>query len=625
MKPIDYQLSKLQVMAFPLFSVYADRRFRRVLEGSENPCSELALALMHCIPLVNLITGLMDSHGMFNEKSSDDTDASLQGRTAPLSAGDENAVATGSKVDRVASTELHTPPLTPPHAAKTSPSPAAAAVDKSKVLSQTVPADTRANTAGKSAEPIDILAKRKATRDKIAKLKQASLSKNPASVSATTSRLLPDALSVPKPTPSSTVPAPVKDAGDKGDLLVKREERRKKIAELKTAASTLKHAPSSAPAVAKTLQEPPHTISVPPPELSTPQPSPSPTPVPAPVIIAEPPKSDATSTAAPDPVDVPKPSKAASAAAAPKADAKSLECYQRPVGIINKSNNCWANAMLQFIMNIPSIYRTLRDNPAYSHEGYEPVKQFIRDYRLAQHARKPMDQNYSQSVREIVHGLNSRVSTDPRVQEDASEGLLTLLRAMPQGRGISQPMKVITTTLEEIGDEPTEVTQEIIQHESIVQLDLRSKPEGLFNELFRDFFIREIPEGSTITRKPRYMYESAPNEFLLQVNRFTYVEAMEGKKKVYRTVKENRTVDVPEVLTLPTEYVDDGQGAEYECDSIIRHLNKTASSGHYVAYIKNAGKWWCCNDDRVTLASDADIKEAFANAYIYHYKKRKVV
>jgi ubiquitin carboxyl-terminal hydrolase 5/13 len=55
---------------------------------------------------------------------------------------------------------------------------------------------------------------------------------------------------------------------------------------------------------------------------------------------------------------------------------------------------------------------------------------------------------------------------------------------------------------------------------------------------------------------------------------------------------------------------------KYALKAVIVHLGKSVHHGHYVVYIKKAGKWVLFNDDRVTIPEEP----VLGKGYIYLYE-----
>jgi ubiquitin C-terminal hydrolase len=92
--------------------------------------------------------------------------------------------------------------------------------------------------------------------------------------------------------------------------------------------------------------------------------------------------------------------------------------------------------------------------------------------------------------------------------------------------------------------------------------------------------------------------------------------------KVDRPVKLNTTVTFPETLELPPEILgcSDTASVFYDLIAVAEHQGENASSGHYVAYVRNGINWYLCNDLFVSQVSVRDVLSA--QAYVLFYERR---
>merc|ERR1712183_179894 len=59
----------------------------------------------------------------------------------------------------------------------------------------------------------------------------------------------------------------------------------------------------------------------------------------------------------------------------------------------------------------------------------------------------------------------------------------------------------------------------------------------------------------------------------------------------------------------------------YHLYGVVNHIGGMGS-GHYTAYVKCCGRWFCCNDERVYAISEEDVVSA--NAYLLFYERADV-
>ena len=74
----------------------------------------------------------------------------------------------------------------------------------------------------------------------------------------------------------------------------------------------------------------------------------------------------------------------------------------------------------------------------------------------------------------------------------------------------------------------------------------------------------------------------------------------------------NRVV-YPQQLALP------GTREVYELYGVVVHFG-SGVGGHYISYVRVGGKWYCCDDSKVTLSSPG--AEIDTNAYLLFYSKK---
>jgi ubiquitin C-terminal hydrolase len=72
--------------------------------------------------------------------------------------------------------------------------------------------------------------------------------------------------------------------------------------------------------------------------------------------------------------------------------------------------------------------------------------------------------------------------------------------------------------------------------------------------------------------------------------------------------------------TLKMEYMLGGK-KDISCDLVgfIVHLG-SYGGGHYIAYVKKEGTWYCANDNSVTKVTMQDVEKAARDGYLYFYK-----
>jgi ubiquitin C-terminal hydrolase len=72
---------------------------------------------------------------------------------------------------------------------------------------------------------------------------------------------------------------------------------------------------------------------------------------------------------------------------------------------------------------------------------------------------------------------------------------------------------------------------------------------------------------------------------------------------------------------LPREARPNDEEARYACEAFIVHTGQL-KGGHYIAYVKNKGVWWRCNDGRITPISEEDAKKEMKRCYIFFMNRQ---
>lgn len=268
-------------------------------------------------------------------------------------------------------------------------------------------------------------------------------------------------------------------------------------------------------------------------------------------------------------------------------DSSSVEARSRaafvpgqPVGIRNGTMNCWANALLQYMRHIPSVYNHLQR----PRNNFGVVRDFYTAYNHAgeqeQHVATDAD---SQLVREWL-SERTAISPESGEQEDPSDFLNYALEGFPP-----HDLQLRRETGVVRDQEARSFMINIASH--------RNRPLG---QLFVENFLQAEDETQRFYNKPR--------ELLFHLNR----NGPSGKI--------NDALNIPQRINLPASSVLTGEGGDYECDAFVCHQGRSMHGGHYVAYIYTNDQWWLCDDENVTPASMAEVNQARRLAYLLHFR-----
>lgn len=337
------------------------------------------------------------------------------------------------------------------------------------------------------------------------------------------------------------------------------------------------------------------------------------------------------------------------------------------VGFDNASCNCWANALLQMVIQEPNLrkaYETVA-------EHYLKVTQkewigIVLNSALVQYDRCFTQQltdnrphsvpaEASQNVRQAFHELfKDSVTAAPAFsasqyqQEDAAEALVCLLgryadilnpeNETPENYPLFffdlQTTRQFTPLGEAVVSDQTDGYSALdnncfveTEKEFQVLLDLHPDIPMSFSELLNEYFhsarIAGSGEASYVVGEnllqrfapidERHIFLSEPSQLLLTLKRF-------GRSPTTgELVKVKNHVDVPFHLTLPASSTPSGNPVHYELSSFIVHRGSSIGSGHYLCYRKIEGVWYEFNDSRVAKMEESWILAILKESYIHQY------
>lgn len=320
-----------------------------------------------------------------------------------------------------------------------------------------------------------------------------------------------------------------------------------------------------------------------------------------------------------------------------------------PLGLINRGNNCWANSMIQFMMNIPNVRQSISKLGFFNR--LKGIKSILNAYQTEEKNVNVRTSSVdSQKLREILNRVSpGGISSDISRQEDAQEAFAKLSEVLPK----SEMKKSYTYSIE--GDLPRPKTFSGVNGSELSVIDEKTfvKRE---NQSF-DFIPLSIPEnrlfapslsdlidfsfnskdcGGNFTefedlqgnlnrynlKSENWKFTSAPEDLFFSFNRFVaYSHENESGQKEFHPDKICSKVKVPSVLELKKEKHIITCNANYELDSFIVHKGDSVNFGHYISYVKKNGHWYECNDSYVRPLSEKDALAFASEAYLVYYKK----
>ena len=114
-------------------------------------------------------------------------------------------------------------------------------------------------------------------------------------------------------------------------------------------------------------------------------------------------------------------------------------------------------------------------------------------------------------------------------------------------------------------------------------------------------------------RQTKFVY--GPNILVMQLKRFSWKE----EKGITTVSKLSTRVNFQEDLSLPCQLSSVGVHANYKLKAVIEHNGKTATSGHYLAYVREGNQWTEWNDETGRLVTWATVKNS--EAYVLFWER----
>ena len=349
----------------------------------------------------------------------------------------------------------------------------------------------------------------------------------------------------------------------------------------------------------------------------------------------------------------------------------------------NPSQNCWINALMQFLILNPELKTKFLDNiptnlPAESERA--KFKQFADAYI----AGNPVN---TQSLREALHTIsNSSLTATPISSscyraEDASEALNHLggcfgtfqravgdaprvtitpfvndlhteaedIRCYHRGHvgGADSPLRELTPQmLGELTVDPANseiVYSSLSLRELSLKVTLAESETFHFEDLLEKTFKHPAVVGSDSARydgadfeiaEIRKQYTKTPETLLLQLNRYgtntVFTETATESVATLTKYKINNNIDVAEEFVLPDGAIKEDKkplapdgvtrlNPVYSLTGFVLHSGGL-SGGHYTAYIKKSDTTWIlCNDSSITEITHATAMERSKQCYITSY------
>lgn len=309
---------------------------------------------------------------------------------------------------------------------------------------------------------------------------------------------------------------------------------------------------------------------------------------------------------------------------------RDLAPSEHPVGLKNSSGaNCWANALLQFIMNCPRYVESLKKCPL-KFKGVS-LKTLINQYREDQNNLLKVSKVETQNLREIIHMKAPSVSSDSTTQQDATVALEALSDWLPHfdSRGrLNYSYKNLAP--------PDPAKNNINRSFEFLDNDRFSTVADyrglIFLVIGRAFSSKKVQLTKLLDYclAPQLMNGGKAKFFNNSSEEISYPFVSHERKLISppedlclhldRTENLEKEIAVPLKLSLEKSKHILNRDAEYVLDSFILHTGNR-EGGHYKTYVQKKGHWFECNDSSITEISEAKALDIAKKALMVHYSK----
>ncbi|KAL4200505.1 hypothetical protein AMTRI_Chr02g211570 [Amborella trichopoda] len=303
-----------------------------------------------------------------------------------------------------------------------------------------------------------------------------------------------------------------------------------------------------------------------------------------------------------------------------------------PLGLRNLGNSCYLNSVLQCLTYTPPLalfclkkqHSSLCDSVNLNQKqdcAFCILEKWIHKsltVELAMDAPSKIQSSLHIFAKPFQSGRQEDAHEFLRYVIDACQNTcLKLLREKNKAAERGGEVKANSTIVKEIfgGVLQSQVkclscNMESNTLDDIMDISLDVYQSTSLKDALRRFFQPEVLDGSnkykcdkckklTAARKQMSIFR-APYVLVIQLKRFEGIHS--GKI--------DRAIAFEESLELSAHMCKAGQDLqpEYSLFGIIVHSGYSQDSGHYYAYVKDAtGRWFCCNDSHVSVATTQDV------------------
>jgi hypothetical protein len=320
----------------------------------------------------------------------------------------------------------------------------------------------------------------------------------------------------------------------------------------------------------------------------------------------------------------------------------STQNCEKPRGIPQTDNNCWASTMLQLLLISEPSRQWLEEHKSEREEKLKALHTFYQKVTGRQSLTSQDVSNIRKMATTLLHPEQNEST------ESNAQGFLSLIQNVASNVFGSQQNESTQEDLEEGLSAileailPKQYTNETIIYENSTQKQVsvieRKNPECVSDSILKlkiptdsknpdvkqllDFYFtqnkkqigeRYIQNEQTNNvkydaTKAKTKYAQCPSELWLSIGRW---KSDLSKNQV--------SVDIQREITITDER---GNTQTYRLNGIGHHQGNSQNSGHYVSDIRKGNQWFRCDGTQVTESS-AYSKEIIPSktAYILHYEK----
>ncbi|OWM88542.1 hypothetical protein CDL15_Pgr002309 [Punica granatum] len=300
-----------------------------------------------------------------------------------------------------------------------------------------------------------------------------------------------------------------------------------------------------------------------------------------------------------------------------------------PLGLRNLGNSCYLNSVLQCLTYTPPLanfcLRSLHSSFCDSSTDAERKRDCpfcILEKRIARSLKADLAQDAPAKILSCLRLFAEHFRSGR--QEDAHEFLRYVIDACHNTCLRLKKLRHKGSSDAPIGIGGNTIVKEIFggslqsqvkclscgaesnKVDEIMDISLDVLYSSSLKEALHKFFQPEVLDGNNkykcenckklvVARKQMSVFQ-APNVLVIQLKRF---EGIYGGKI-------DKVISFDDVLVLSSFMCKASQdpSPEYNLFGTIVHAGCTPDSGHYYAYIKDAmGRWYCCNDAYISLAT----------------------